>query len=288
MTDVDPRIAPPPPGPRDPLERGPLNPVGFEQSGRRTTLEIGLVLAFVVGIGAGVVYFGGLISALLLPLVPLGFDAKLGELSTYQLTLTQEECRAPEAQAYVEEVARPLLEALGPTPFPFRFRVVDDKSVNAFALPGGYVTVNSGLLEAAESGEEVAGVLGHELWHVLERHSTARMLREMSGGLLLSVFLGGSDLYQLSAVVRGLTGSSYDRQQESDADRKGTELLVRARIDPSGLARFFERLRSEGLQVPELLSSHPDPGARAEALGRLPPGVIPRPLPAPPALRCQP
>lgn len=245
----------------------PEETVGFQNSPRRIALEVGIVVLLIVALGVGATWGGGALASALTPFVSTGVDQAIGASAAKQLSVTGEECPNPAARAYVEGLAGPLLDAAGELPFEFEFRVADDPAVNAFALPGGFVTVNRGLLEAAETGEEVAGVLAHEIQHALLRHGTRRVLRQVGGRSLLWLLTGGSDVHVLAQSVGYLTELDYDREQESEADTKGLELLVRAGIDPRGLASFFERLRAEGGPAPpELLSTHPDPGNRAEAV----------------------
>jgi predicted Zn-dependent protease len=225
------------------------------------------VVAVIVGLGVGATWGGGALASALVPYVSTEVDRAIGEAATKQLSVTGGECPNPEARKYVEALAEPLLAAAGDVPFQFEFRVADDPQVNAFALPGGFVTVNRGLLEAAKTGEEVAGVLAHEIQHALQRHGTRRVLRQLGGRSLLWILTGGTDVHYFAQSVGYLSELDYDRDQESEADAKGLDLLVEAKIDPTGLATFFERLRDEGGPTPpELLSTHPDPGNRAEAV----------------------
>lgn len=257
-TDSPPPDSPPPEEPQT---------GGFQNSSKRIAVELLIVVAVIVALGVGATWGGGVLASALVPYVSTGVDRAIGEGASKQLSLTGSECPNPEARAYVEELARPLLDAAGELPFEFHFRVADDPQVNAFALPGGFVTVNRGLLEAAESGEEVAGVLAHEIQHALLRHGTRRVLRQFGGRALLWLLTGGSDVHYFAQSVGYLSELDYDRDQEREADHQGLELLVRANIDPRGLASFFERLReSGGVAPPELLSTHPDPGNRAAAV----------------------
>jgi len=158
--------------------------------------------------------------------------------------------------------------------------------VNAFALPGGYVVVNRGLLESALAGDEVAGVLAHELSHVLSRHSTKRLVGSLGAGVALNIIFGVVDLGVPALTVAHLSSLGYDRDQEREADEKGRELLIRAGISPAAMATFFERL-SDSVQLPEFISTHPDPGNRAEAARRAADGHQSRlTLPAPPKVEC--
>lgn len=277
-----PAPAPPPPPGQPEL---PSAGHGFNPKGHRVLIELLLIFAVLIAAGVSALRGGGALASVLTPVVPLNVDRKLGQIA--DLSLAARDCPNPGAKKYIEGLAQPLLDAAGALPFELSFRVVDDAAVNAFALPGGFVIVNRGLLDAAQSGEEIAGVLGHEIQHALLRHGTRRILREMGGSIALSLLFGGSDLQSYAQVGSRLTGLTYDRAEESEADREGVALLVRANIDPSGLARFFDRLSKDNLNPPELLSTHPDPGNRAAEIraARLP--GAPRALPKPMGIRCE-
>jgi beta-barrel assembly-enhancing protease len=256
-------------------------------STRRVALEIGAVVA-VLGLGLALVFWlAGSAAALLTPLVPLAVDRTLGE-HAWGLASGAPDCTDPGPKLYVEHIAEPLLQEMGPTPFSFTFRVVDSKDVNAFALPGGFVTVNMSLLESARSGEEVAAVLGHELAHVTERHGIRRVLRRMGGATLLYWVFGGSDMAGPAALAADLASTAYDRDQERESDRIGLALMLQAGLDPMGMARFFERLSQDAVTPPEWVSTHPDPGNRARAATEAAAGFTPsRTLPSPRGLRCR-
>jgi predicted Zn-dependent protease len=277
-----PRIAPaPPPAASQATDAGTPPAGGFRSSSRRVGIELGAVALLAVGLGVLAVFGGGWLASALTPLISPDLDRRLGQLAQAQL-LESGECTSAEPKRYVEQLIAPLLKAAGPLPFDVELRVVDDEAVNAFALPGGFVTVNFGLLKEAESGEEVAGVLAHELQHALLRHGTRRMLRELGMSAILGLLTGGGDLQTLSGMASNLIGLSYDRDQESEADARGVELLRKAGIDASGLATFFERLAKSGdAAPPALLSTHPDPGDRARWVREGSGGRASRSLPAP-------
>ena len=278
---------PPPPPPAVALGHTAAPASGFAPRGQRLWLEV-LAAVLLIGLAAvTVIFLGGRIAAWAVPMVPWEVDRKLGALASKQAGLMAEDCSDPAALAYVQRIAAPLIVAAGPVPFEFQFRVVDTQEVNAFALPGGYVTVNFGLLERAQSGEEVAGVLGHELQHALLRHGTKRMLRQMGSSAFMLIVFGGGDLYGIGQAAGQLASLSYDRGEESEADERGVELLVRAGIDPRGLAAFFKRLAVDSVQVPELLSTHPDPGGRAALVERAAASGSFQKLPSPQGLHCR-
>lgn len=285
----NPPIAPPPPPP--PEVEAKLNASGsgggFDKGGRRHVVESVIGLGLIAALGVVIVFAGGFLASIATPMIPTSVDETIGSASSAQMNAATSECSNPAAKAYVESLARPLLEAAGDLPFEFTFRVADDPQVNAFALPGGYVTVNRGLLESAESGEEVAGVIGHEIQHALLRHGTKRVLRQLGGSVILALVFGGSDVHDIAQAAGQVTGLSYDRSQESEADRHGVDLLVEANIDPRGLSTFFERLSAGSAAPPEILSTHPDPGTRAELVAEaVSEGGPYRELPPPSAAPC--
>ncbi len=259
---------------------------GFNPSSSKLLIEVSAVLAVVVVVGAAVIFAGGRLASWATPLVPMSFDRKIGELSQQQFSMTQSDCDNPEVLAYVEQLAAPLLEQAEPLPFEFQFRVADTEVVNAFALPGGFVTVNYGLLKEAKTGEEVAGVIGHEIQHALLRHGTKRILRQMGSSALMMLIFGASDLHSLGQAAGQLVSLSYDRGQESEADVRGVELMVQAGMDPRGLSSFFERLAEGSLRPPEILSTHPDPGDRAALVTEAARGAHFGSLPSPQGLSC--
>lgn len=214
-------------------------------------------------------------------------DAALGRPTWESLKVSGQRCTSETAERYVREVVAPLLAALGPTPFDFQLMVATSEDVNAFALPGGFVVVNRGLLAAAESGDEVAAVLAHELSHVTLRHSTKRLAGSLGVSAALALILGAVDVGAPAYTLAHLSGLGYERDQEREADEVGQALLMRAGISPVGMATFFER-SSKSLHPPEIVSTHPDPGGRAErarlAAQRFQPSVE---VPAPPDVRCE-
>lgn len=266
----------------------PPTEAGFHMSTRRAVGEILLIVGVLLGAIVLVMWLARHAASALTGSVPIGVDETIGEQSSRIVQATSTPCASPDAGRYVNDIADPLVRALADTRFTFRFFVVDSPEVNAFALPGGFVTVNSGLLESAESGEEVAAVLAHELTHVVRRHGTERMLRELGATTILTAVFGATTVAVPAKATHDFLSNAYDRDQEREADERGLSLLVRAGIDPRGMATFFERLAKTSLTPPAWLSTHPDPGDRAEAAARAAKGArIAVHLPTPKGVRCR-
>lgn len=213
-------------------------------------------------------------------------DARLGRPTWEGLRASGQRCESEDAERYIRQVVAPLLGVLGPTPFEFQLMVATSEDVNAFALPGGFIVVNRGLLAAAESGEEVAAVLAHELSHVTLRHSTKRLAGSLGASAALALILGMVDLGAPAYTLAHLSGLGYEREQEREADEAGLSLLMRAGISPLGMATFFER-SSSSVRPPEMTSTHPDPGNRAErARAAASTFRASMQVPEPPVVRC--
>jgi predicted Zn-dependent protease len=180
----------------------------------------------------------------------------------------------PEVIDYLAGLGAPLARATQGVRQDFQFFLIRDPTINAFALPGGYIGVHSGLLTASETESELASVIGHEIGHVALRHIARGMAQEqqmqapMMAALLAAVLLARSrpDLATGAAIgaQAGVVQSqlAYSREFEREADRSGMEALAAAGFDPSGMPAFFERLAratriSDDSSVPGYLRTHP-------------------------------
>jgi hypothetical protein len=183
---------------------------------------------------------------------------------------------------YVERVGAVLVSAIPPefshSEFKYEFSVVNASDINAFALPGGPMFVNRGMIEAAHSEGEMAGVMAHELSHVALRHGTAQATKAGSagiqlgqiGGAILGAIIGGNAgdvVAQGTQIGLGTYMLKFSREYETQADVLGAQILARAGYDPNDLARMFQTIEKQGGGGgPEWLSDHPNPGNRYERI----------------------
>ncbi len=182
---------------------------------------------------------------------------------------------------YVQQLGARLAANAPPTPgmnqrWPFTFHVVASGDINAFALPGGSIFVNLGTVQAAETEAQLAGVMAHEISHVVMRHSTCNMGKQQKYGLAAAlgqigsqILLGngalGSAVTQGIGMGAGLGFLRMSRDDEKQADLLGTNILYGAGYDPRGLPQFFEVIQAKyGAGGAQLLSDHPNPGNRTE------------------------
>jgi predicted Zn-dependent protease len=200
--------------------------------------------------------------------IPLDWERRIGE-SAYQDFLIQHPAvKDGPAVAAVQEISERLIAHIPGNPYTFEVAVVKSEVVNAFALPGGYVVVFTALLQQAENAEEVAGVLSHELNHVLERHALQRIVKQL--GLVTTVGIIIGDQQGLARVMKQigveLLSLKFGRSQETEADVTGLQLLHRSHIDPSGMITFFQRMTQKERGGVEWLSTHPMSAGRAQRL----------------------
>lgn len=162
---------------------------------------------------------------------------------------------------------------------PLRVWVVRSPVVNAVALPGGHIVVFSGLLDFVESGDELAGVLAHEIGHVILRHPTRIVIEKATVSAFFGLFFGDvAGGTMLAGIGTALLGNAYTRDMERAADDLGVAILRRNDLDPRALARFFERISAKHGDEERLLaffSSHPPSAERAAAIGAPPANVRP-------------
>jgi len=152
--------------------------------------------------------------------------------------------------------------------YTYRFHVANDDAINAFAVPGGIIVINTGLIKATQRPEELAGVLAHEVQHVEQRHSLQAMIKDLGLRGLWMMLTGdlGSGLAGQAALE--LTSLSFSRAAESEADAKGFDDLVEAGIDPSGMGDFFTTMSKQAGAVapPPFMSTHPASGDRETSM----------------------
>jgi Zn-dependent protease with chaperone function len=184
-------------------------------------------------------------------------------------------CNDPQVDAYLNRLGKRLAEK-APTKgvqYPFLFKCVNDRAINAFALPGGFVYINRGAIEAADDEAQIAGVMAHEISHVALRHGTNQASKGAGWQLglgALGAMMGSNMVGTLITQMGGFAANSillkYSRTDETQADVLGTQILYDSGYDPRALAQFFEKLQEEtkGKNPPEFFSNHPNPDHRIE------------------------
>jgi predicted Zn-dependent protease len=194
------------------------------------------------------------IVSVLVDRIPPGAEAALGDLIFADKRRGLREIAKGDVTDTVRTIGRRLTAN---SAYDFRWHVVLDPAINAYAVPGGIVVVNSGLLLAADSAEEVAGVLAHEVQHIERRHSLKAIVHDLGLYALLRFALGDYGAGIVGKLARNLGALKFSREQESDADLRGLQTLQKAGISADGLLSFFQKLGAKGDKSIPLLSTHP-------------------------------
>jgi beta-barrel assembly-enhancing protease len=209
-------------------------------------------------------------------------DVQLGREAAAEIRKQLPPLNDSRANSFIARIGKRLTSNIPPQyrqpAFRYSFDVLNLSDINAFALPGGPMFLNRGMIQAARTDGEVAGVMAHELAHVVLRHGTAQataaqpyalgalggqILGAVVGGRLGDIIAGGTD------VGLGVYFMRYGREFEREADLVGAQIMARAGYDPRQMASMFQTIeKAGGARGPEWLSSHPNPGNRAQAITR--------------------
>ncbi|GFE84942.1 hypothetical protein GCM10011487_69420 [Steroidobacter agaridevorans] len=245
------------------------------------------IFAVLIAIPVALLLNMGWLTSIAARQVPASWEEQLGKTAFGQYQVQADIIQDPQTAKLLTELTDVLTQALPDSRYKFHFYVVRDSSLNAFALPGGYVVVNSELLLRADSAEEVLGVLAHEISHVSSQHGTRNLIA--STGLFLTVQAALGDASGLVATLASaapfLLSQKYSRGFENEADEQGFELLQRARIDGRGMVTFFDKVKAEEektrakvreqvgdsagavlTETPEFLATHPTTDSRIERM----------------------
>lgn len=201
-------------------------------------------------------------------------ERKLGETLMRQVRASLRLVNDPEINDYVQALGQRLVVHSGSARSDFRFFVINDPTINAFALPGGFIGVHTGLIMAAQSESELAAVMAHETAHITQRHlprmfaESKRASKQIVAALLAAIVLASAGEAQGSQATLALASAglaqkrlNFTRAHEEEADRVGIRILTAAEFDPQAMPAFFERLQNWGrlneTSLPEFLRTHP-------------------------------
>jgi len=176
---------------------------------------------------------------------------------------------------YINQLGRQIAAQADPRGIPYTFYVVNSDVVNAFSIPGGYIYINRGILERADNVSQVAGVLAHEIGHVVERHGVQQAQRAQNANTMLSVLYGvllrrNPGGVEQAAVQVGGTAvfAGYSREAEREADRDAVTFMMRAGYSPNGLPQFFAKMNAEQQRNPgkveQWFATHPGTNERIQ------------------------
>lgn len=229
-----------------------------------------LTLALAVGSGSVAAF----------QLVSVRDEIQIGQQAQQEIRQQTPEVSDPAVREYVEALGRQLAAHASGADYPYSFSTADYRELNAFALPGGPVWINRGILDAAETEAQVAGVMAHEVAHVARRHSAQQITKgTVANGLLglLGAVLGHDGAGAAAArVAAGVTAQTFmlkfSRDDEREADREGVRIMRSAGYDARGMVEFMQVLSQQSGssgRAAEFLSTHPAPASRVRELEQL-------------------
>ncbi|HEU4391031.1 MAG TPA: M48 family metallopeptidase [Blastocatellia bacterium] len=207
-------------------------------------------------------------------------EIAIGQQAAAEVEKKEKVLDNPALTSYIDRIGQSLVQKSGRPNIKYQFKVIDSPDVNAFALPGGFIYVNRGLIEASTTESELAGCLAHEVNHVVARHSAAQIQRaqmaQLGVGVLGSVLGGGTkgQLGQMATqmVAQG-TFMKFSRDAEREADRLGAKTMYDAGYDPAGMISLFEKLeqlqKTHPNSVEKFFASHPSPAERIDNVSAL-------------------
>jgi beta-barrel assembly-enhancing protease len=197
-------------------------------------------------------------------LISLEEEWQLGNQLATDIAKQMKIVNDPAANAYVNQLGQSIVRNTELANMPWQFHIVEDPAVNAFAIPGGHVYINTGLIAATSNASELAGVMAHEISHDIARHGTEAISRQYGISVLAGVVLGQNPAaYQqiLAQIIAGGAMARYSRAAEQEADRLGVRYMAAAGYNPHGMVTMFQELlrreKSEPGKVAQFFSTHP-------------------------------
>lgn len=194
-------------------------------------------------------------------------EQKLGDMFWESIERSEDVIRNDSVNQAVDKLVTKLAKENGINRKEIKVHIIDKDEMNAFAMPGNYLIVYSGLIDECDNESELAGVLGHEIAHLQKRHVMKKMVKEFGLSVLLSIS-GGHAGRVTAEAVKTLSSSAYDRSLESEADFTSVDYMIKADIDPAPFADLMYKMAKEE-DLPEAvywISTHPESEARAKAI----------------------
>lgn len=194
-------------------------------------------------------------------------EKKLGDLFWELYHQEHREIKSKKIKAPLDSILNRICEANHIDTADIKLHLIENAEINAFALPDNHLVVHTGLINATENEEELAGIIGHELAHLQSRHVMKKLVKEVGLSVLISMTTGGGGSESIKELIKFLSSTAYDRTLEKEADIKAVEYLAAADIRPEPFADFLFRMGEEegnAVQYLTWASTHPDSKERAE------------------------
>ncbi len=204
------------------------------------------------------------------------YDLKLGQQVSAQIAADPKQYPVlpergnEEIYRYVRDISKSIVNSgkvKYRNEFAWEVKIIDDdKTLNAFCTPGGFIYVYTGLIKFLDSEDQLAGVMGHEIAHADLRHSTRQLTKQYGISVLLELVTGNANASTVQQIAVGLLSLQFSRTDEKEADGQSVVYLCNSKYPADGCAGFFKKMEGKGSNPPEFLSTHPNPGNRVEAI----------------------
>jgi len=195
-------------------------------------------------------------------------EKKLGELLWETIDATETVVKNDSINDIVEKIIIRITDKNNIDRENFKVHVVKSDEINAFAMPGDHLVIYTGLIKNCDNESELAGVICHEIAHIEKNHVMKKLVKEVGLSALVSITTGGRSPQLIREITQRLSSAAYDRELESEADRKAVDYMVKANIDPEKLADFMYKLATEEVLPEQMywISTHPESKKRAAAI----------------------
>lgn len=198
-------------------------------------------------------------------LVPMSVEDKLSEVVESDIISSESiKIKNDTIDQAIALITARLLNAIDNSMYNYQFTVIDNEDVNAFTIPGAKIFICKGLLTFADTPEEIAAVLAHEIGHAEKRHVINKIVKELGIGIVFTIITGG-DPGIITEIIRLVASTGFDRDQEKEADEFALQLLDKSGIHPKHMESFFKKINDlHDVNMPEIFMTHPDSDKRAE------------------------
>jgi Zn-dependent protease with chaperone function len=229
--------------------------------------RVPVYMAIIAGFFFGSYFLISQSSPFVADMIPYEWEQKIGSYAFENYLLGKQNIENPKVKSAIKAIVD-RIDQFDDSKINYEIAIIDAEMVNAFAFPGGFVVVTTGLINNSDKPEQIAGVLSHELTHVIQRHGLRKLVRQAGLGILLGIVLGdASALSQLIELSSHLDSLSFDRDQERLADDGAIKIMQAAGISPQNFVAFFKTLKqlnSVAGDIPEIFSTHPLTDERIE------------------------
>ncbi|MFN4235317.1 MAG: M48 family metallopeptidase [Bacteroidia bacterium] len=198
-------------------------------------------------------------------LIPLSFEDKLSEVVESSIMSDENSIiKNDSVENAIALITTRLLNSINNSNYNYQFTLIDNTDVNAFTIPGAKIFICKGLITFADTPEEVAAVLAHEIGHAEKRHVVNKIAKEFGLGIIFMLITGG-DPGIVTEIIRLVASTGFDREQEKEADEFALQLLEKSGIHPKHMESFFKKINElNDVNMPEIFMTHPDSDKRAE------------------------